>query len=112
NNAGITVRSRQETAEGHDVMLAVNHLGPFLLTNLLLPLLEASAPSRIVTGASDAHRVGRLRPDDLEATRGYGLLGFPRYGETKLMNILFTRELARRLDGTGVTTNALHPGGV
>jgi NAD(P)-dependent dehydrogenase (short-subunit alcohol dehydrogenase family) len=93
-------------------MLAVNHLGPFLLTNLLLPLLEASAPSRVVNVASDAHRVGKLNLDDLEATRGYGLLGFPRYGETKLMNILFTRELARRLEGTGVTVNAVHPGGV
>ncbi|MGK2948439.1 MAG: SDR family NAD(P)-dependent oxidoreductase [Acidimicrobiales bacterium] len=112
NNAGITIRSREVTTEGHDVMLAVNHLGPFLLTNLLLPLLEASAPARIVNLASDAHKVGKLRLDDLEGTRGYGLLGFPRYGETKLMNILFTRELARRLAGTGVTANAVHPGGV
>jgi NAD(P)-dependent dehydrogenase (short-subunit alcohol dehydrogenase family) len=112
NNAGLTIRAREVTAEGHDVMLAVNHLGPFLLTNLLLPLLEASAPARVVNLASDAHKVGRLRLDDLEAARGYGLLGFPRYGETKLMNILFTRELARRLAGTGVTANAVHPGGV
>ncbi len=112
NNAGITLRSREVTAEGHDAMLAVNHLGPFLLTNLLLPLLEASAPARIVNLASEAHKVGRLRLDDLEATRGYGLLGFPRYGETKLMNILFTRQLACRLAGTGVTANAVHPGGV
>src|SRR3954452_20071290 len=60
NNAGITIRSREKTEEGHDVMLAVNHLGPFLLTNLLLPLLEGSAPSRVVTIASDAYRIGRL----------------------------------------------------
>jgi NAD(P)-dependent dehydrogenase (short-subunit alcohol dehydrogenase family) len=93
-------------------MLAVNHLGPFLLTNLLLPLLERSAPSRIVNVASDAHRWGKLRLDDLEATRGYGFLSFPRYGETKLMNVLFTAELARRLEGTGVTVNCLHPGTV
>jgi NAD(P)-dependent dehydrogenase (short-subunit alcohol dehydrogenase family) len=112
NNAGITIRRRTETAEGHDTMLAVNHLGPFLLTSLLRPLLEASAPARIVTVASDAHKIGKLRLDDIEAKRGYGLLGFPRYGETKLMNILFTRELARRLAGTGVTANAVHPGPV
>lgn len=112
NNAGITIRSREETPEGHDVMLAVNHLGPFLLTNLLLPLLQASAPARIVNLASEAHKFGRLRLDDLEGTRGYGIMGMPRYGETKLMNILFTRALARRLEGTGVTVNAVHPGGV
>jgi len=112
NNAGITIRSREETTEGHDVMLAVNHLGPFLLTSLLLPRLEASAAARIVNVASQAHKMGKLRLDDLEATRGYGLLGLPRYGETKLMNILFTRALARRLEGTNVTANSVHPGGV
>lgn len=112
NNAGITVRTRELTTEGIDVMLAVNHLGPFLLTNLLLPVLRAGAPARIVTVASEAHKLGKLRLDDLQATRGYGLLGFPRYGETKLMNILFTRELARRIDGSGVTANCLHPGAV
>ena len=112
NNAGITVRRRERTAEGIDVMLATNHLGPFLLTNLLRPLLERSAPARVVTVASEAHKVGRLRLDDLQAERGYGLLGLPRYGETKLMNILFNRELARRLEGTGVTANAVHPGAV
>ena len=113
NNAGISVRKQEKTAEGHDVMLAVNHLGPFLLTSLLLPLLTESAPSRIVNLASDAHKFGKLHLDDLErARRGYGLLGLPRYGETKLMNILFTRELARRIEGTGVTANAVHPGAV
>jgi NAD(P)-dependent dehydrogenase (short-subunit alcohol dehydrogenase family) len=113
NNAGLTVRTRERTAEGHDQMLAVNHLGPFLLTNLLLPLLQRSAPSRIVVVASDAHKFRKLKLDDLEAEqRGYGFLGLPRYGETKLMNILFTRELARRTEGTGVTVNAVHPGAV
>ncbi|MDQ3293417.1 MAG: short-chain dehydrogenase, partial [Actinomycetota bacterium] len=68
--------------------------------------------ARVVNLASDAHRIGRLRLDDLEATRGYGLLGFPRYAETKLMNILTTREQARRWAGTGVTANCVHPGGV
>jgi NAD(P)-dependent dehydrogenase (short-subunit alcohol dehydrogenase family) len=113
DNAGLSVRRRERTAEGHDQMLAVNHLGPFLLTNLLLPLLERSAPSRIVVVASDAHKFRKLALDDLEAERrGYGFAGLPRYGETKLMNILFTRELARRLEGTGVTVNAVHPGAV
>jgi NAD(P)-dependent dehydrogenase (short-subunit alcohol dehydrogenase family) len=113
NNAGLTVRRRERTAEGHDQMLAVNHLGPFLLTNLLLPMLQASAPSRIVVVASEAHKFRKLKIEDLEGdTRGYGIGGLPRYGETKLMNILFTRELARRIDGTGVTVNAVHPGTV
>ncbi|MCU1487419.1 MAG: short-chain dehydrogenase [Actinomycetia bacterium] len=113
DNAGLTVRSRERTAEGHDQMLAVNHLGPFLLTNLLLPLLHRSAPSRIVVVASEAHKFRKLKVDDLEAERrGYGVLGLPRYGETKLMNILFVRELAKRLEGTGVTVNAVHPGAV
>lgn len=112
NNAAVTIRERSETDEGIDTMLAVNHLGPFLLTNLLLPLLDAAPSARIVTAASDAHKFGRLDLDDLQATRGYGVLGMPRYGETKLMNILFTRELARRLDGTEITANCLHPGAV
>jgi NAD(P)-dependent dehydrogenase (short-subunit alcohol dehydrogenase family) len=112
NNAAVTLRKPERTTEGHDAMLAVNHLGPFLLTNLLLPLLQASAPSRIVNVASAAHRMGRIHFDDIEATRGYGFMTFPRYGETKLMNILFTRALAKRLQGTGVTANCLHPGGV
>jgi NAD(P)-dependent dehydrogenase (short-subunit alcohol dehydrogenase family) len=113
DNAGLSVRRRERTAEGHDQMLAVNHLGPFLLTNLLLPLLQAAAPSRIVVVASEAHKFRKLNIDDLEGdTRGYGIGGLPRYGETKLMNILFTRELARRIEGTGVTVNAVHPGTV
>ena len=113
NNAGVTTRGKREvTPAGLDLMLAANHLGPFLLTNLLLPLLRRSAPARVVTVASDAHRWGRLDLQDLQATRGYGFLGFPRYGETKLMNILFTRALARRLEGSGVTANCVHPGAV
>ena len=113
NNAGITLRgARQVNAAGHDLMWATNHLGPFLLTNLLLPLLHASAPARVVNVASAAHRWGRIDFDDIEATRGYGWMSFPRYGETKLMNVLFTRSLARRLEGTGVTANCLHPGAV
>ncbi len=112
NNAALGLRSRSETDEGVDMMLAVNHLAPFLLTELLLPRLREAPSARIVNVASDAHRIGRLRLDDLQATRGYGLLGFPRYAETKLMNILFTRELARRLVTTNITVNAVHPGTV
>lgn len=113
NNAAITIRKRETTAEGNDMMLAVNHLGPFLLTNLLLPFLTKSAPSRIVNVASEAHKFGKgLDLDDIQATRGYGFMGFPRYGETKLMNIHFTRELARRTEGSLVRANAVHPGAV
>lgn len=112
NNAGVTLRERTTTSEGHEAMWATNHLGPFLLTHLLLPLLQASAPARIVNVASNAHRWGRIRFDDIEATKGYGFMSFPRYGDTKLMNVLFTRELAERLAGTGVTANCLHPGAV
>jgi NAD(P)-dependent dehydrogenase (short-subunit alcohol dehydrogenase family) len=113
NNAGIHTRTVERTAEGHDVMLATNQLGPFLLTELLRSLLTASSPARVVNVASDAHRFAKtVDLDHLDTPASYGFLGFRRYGETKLMNILWTRELARRLDGTGVTANAVHPGGV
>ena len=114
NNAGMALRRtpRHRTADGHDPLLAVNHLGPFLLTSLLLPLLLDSAPSRIVNVASDAHRIGRVDLDRLDHPRTYGIGGFRWYGSTKLMNVLFTRELARRLAGTGVTANVVHPGSV
>ncbi len=112
NNAAVTIRTRTETDEGVDTMLAVNHLGPFLLTDLLLPKLKAAPSARVVNVASDAHKFGTLDLDDLQATRGYGFFGMARYGETKLMNILFTRELARRLEGLGITANCLHPGAV
>src|SRR5207247_2002791 len=88
---------------------AVNHLAAFLLTTSLLDRLEESAPARIVTTSSDAHVGARIPFDDLAGDRGYGR-GFRRYGETKLANILFTVELARRLEGTGVTANCFHPG--
>jgi retinol dehydrogenase-12 len=115
NNAGIQLRHQERTPEGLDLLIATNHLGPFLLTNLLVPLLRKSAPSRVVVVASDAHKFSKqLHMDDLDprARRRYGFLGMRRYGETKLMNILFARELARRLDGSGVTVNAVHPGSV
>ncbi len=113
NNAGVTLRAPERTVEDHDTMLATNQLGPFLLTELLRPLLVASAPARIVNVASHAHRFARtVDLNRFDTPADYGPLGFRRYGETKLMNILWTRELSRRLDGTKVTANSLHPGGV
>ena len=108
NNAGAMYATRQVTAEGIEFTWALNHLAPFLLTGLLLERLKASAPARIVTTASDAHQGCHIPFDDLGADRSYG--AFRRYGESKLANILFTRELARRLEGSGVTANCLHPG--
>jgi NAD(P)-dependent dehydrogenase (short-subunit alcohol dehydrogenase family) len=108
NNAGAMHARRKESPEGHELTLAVNHLAPFLLTTLLLPRLRASAPSRVVTVSSEAHRLGPLDLDDLEARRGYAAMRV--YGRSKLANVLFANELARREDGTGVASNSLHPG--
>jgi NAD(P)-dependent dehydrogenase (short-subunit alcohol dehydrogenase family) len=109
NNAGAMYTRRQLTSEGIELTWAVNHLAPFLLTTLLLDRLRQSTPARIITTASGAHRRAQHIPfDDLAAERSY--LGFGRYGETKLANILFTTELARRLEGSGVTANCFHPG--
>src|SRR5580692_818181 len=110
NNAGAVFVQRELTSDGIERTWALNHLAPFLLTTLLLDRLKASAPSRIITTSSDAHK-GKLIPfDDLNAEQSYRGRGFTRYGETKLANIMFTRELARRLEGTGVTTYTFHPG--
>jgi NAD(P)-dependent dehydrogenase (short-subunit alcohol dehydrogenase family) len=109
NNAGAMYGTRQLSDDGIELTWAVNHLAPFLLTTLLLARLKKSAPARIITTSSDAHHFrGHIRFDDLNAERFYW--GFGRYGETKLANILFTIELARRLQGTGVTANCFHPG--
>jgi NAD(P)-dependent dehydrogenase (short-subunit alcohol dehydrogenase family) len=108
NNAGLTVAGLQLTEDGIETTFAVNHLAPFLLTEALRPLLLRSTPARVVTVASDAHRGSRLDLDRLE--RGDWSIGWSAYCESKLANILFTRELARRLEGTGVVANCLHPG--
>jgi NAD(P)-dependent dehydrogenase (short-subunit alcohol dehydrogenase family) len=112
NNAGLINGRRTETQEGFETTFGVNHLGHFLLTKLLLDRIKASAPARIVNVSSDAHRSVRqgLDFDDLQSAHGYSFIQV--YGRSKLANIYFTRELARRLDGTGVTANAVHPGGV
>jgi NAD(P)-dependent dehydrogenase (short-subunit alcohol dehydrogenase family) len=110
NNAGAIYSTRQLSPDGIELTWAVNHLAPFLLTTLLLDRLKASAPARIVTTSSDAHDGARIPFDDVNAERSWGGFGFPRYGQTKLANILFTGELARRLAGTGVTANCFHPG--
>ncbi len=110
NNAGAMLSERSTTPDGLETTFQVNHLGPFLLTNLLLDKIKASAPARIVNVASTAHRGGSLDFDDLQSENGYN--GMRVYGTSKLCNILFTRELARRLEGTGVTANSLHPGTV
>jgi retinol dehydrogenase 12 len=108
NNAGLMVRERRITPDGFEHVFAVNHLAPFLLTNLVLPKLTASAPARVVTVASDAHSVARLDLDDPNLEHGWE--SWRSYANSKLANILFTSELARRLDGTGVTANCAHPG--
>ncbi len=109
NNAGAFFSEYGETEDGIERQFAINHLGPFLLTHLLLDLLKASAPARIVNVASRAHYRGRINFDDLYFKKNYD--GFIKaYGQSKLANVLFTNELARRLEGTGVTVNSLHPG--
>ena len=108
NNAGAMFTSRHVTPDGLERTFALNHLAPFLLTNLLLDRLRESAPARVVTTASDAHQSGLLDLDDLQSENSFRAMR--TYGTTKLENILFTRELARRLEGSGVTANCLHPG--
>jgi NAD(P)-dependent dehydrogenase (short-subunit alcohol dehydrogenase family) len=109
NNAGAVFTRRQTTVDGLERTFALNHLAPFLLTNLLLDTLKASAPARVVTVSSGAHYGASLDFDNLQHTRGR-YRPFQVYGQSKLDNVLFTDELARRLEGTGVTANALHPG--
>jgi retinol dehydrogenase 14 len=108
NNVGGYWAHRHVTVDGLEHTFAVNHLAPFLLTNVLLPRLTAGSPSRIVTVSSGAQAMGRIDFDDLQSTRRYD--GQRAYNQSKLANVLFTYELARRTKGTGVTANVLHPG--
>jgi NAD(P)-dependent dehydrogenase (short-subunit alcohol dehydrogenase family) len=108
NNVGGYWNTRQVTADGLERTFALNYLAPFLLTNLLLDRLKQSAPARVVTVASNAHITGRIDFDDLQGERSYS--GSRAYSQSKLGNVLFTYELARRLGASAVTANALHPG--
>src|SRR5215208_1694979 len=108
NNAGVFRSKRITTADGIEMTFAVNHLAYFLLTNLLLDMLKASAPSRIVNVSSGDHSNATIDFDDLQGEKGYK--GAKAYSQSKLANVLFTYELARRLEGTGITANCLHPG--
>ncbi|HXN59501.1 MAG TPA: SDR family oxidoreductase, partial [Acidimicrobiales bacterium] len=112
NNAGLVLTERAQTVDGFEATFAINHLGPFLFTNLLLDRIRESAPSRIVNVASTAHSAARkgIPFDDLQSERRYR--GMRVYGQSKLANMLFTIELARRLQGGDVTANSLHPGTV
>ena len=120
NNAGAMFGFRQLTADGLERTFALNHLAYFVMTAQLRERLVATSPARVINTSSDAHRAGTLEMDDLQSQRAYqsgnwerlrfGGAGYRVYGRSKLCNILFTRELARRLDGTGVTANSFHPG--
>lgn len=111
NNAGVFLPRRITTVDGIEYTFAVNHLAPFLLTNLLFEKIKASTPSRIITTSSVAHRGAKLNLDDLQFERGH-YNSLKAYGQSKLANILFTKELSRRSNGSGVTANCFHPGGV
>jgi NAD(P)-dependent dehydrogenase (short-subunit alcohol dehydrogenase family) len=110
NNAGVALSKRSVTVDGIETVFAVNYLAPFLLTNLLLDVLKASAPARVVNVAGDYHRKATINFDDLMSEKDYN--GMQANNQAKLALVLFTYELARRLEGTGVTANCLHPGAV
>lgn len=111
NNAGVVNTTRKETVDGFEETLAVNHFAPYLFTGLLLPALQKAVPARIVNVASDAHAfVKSMGFDDMQAEQSFKT--FREYGRSKLANILFTRSLAKRLEGQGITVNCLHPGAV
>ncbi len=108
NNAGSIFDGRKTSADGYEYTFAFDHLSPFLLTGLLLDLLKKGAPSRIITVSSSAHRSGKIAFDDLMLEQSYS--SFRAYSQAKIANVLFTYELARRLEGKDITSNALHPG--
>src|SRR5262249_41383677 len=108
NNAGVAMLSRKETVDGLEMTFAINYLAPFLLTNLLLDRLKNSAPARIVNVSSESHQSGYIKINDLQAEDDYKTMN--AYGQSKLALVMFTYELARRLQDTGVTANCLHPG--
>ena len=108
NNAGVFLPAQQITEDGYEATFAINHLAYFLLTHLLLDVLQATPSARIINVSSDAHQSARIRFDALEKVDSYN--GYVAYGQSKLANVLFTYSLARKLDGSTVTCNALHPG--
>ena len=110
NNAGVMICPKALTKDGFELQIGTNHMGHFLLTNLLLNLLKNSAPSRIVVVSSIAHIPGYIKKNDLNSEKSYNR--FVAYCQSKLANILFSRSLSRKLEGTGVTVNSLHPGAV
>src|SRR5438309_5819929 len=110
NNAGLFNQRRHVTTNGYENTFATNYLAPFLLTNLQLDMLKANAPSRIINVSSVGHYNGHINFDDINLEKEYG--GWKAYGQSKLALVLFTHELAKKLQGTGVTVNAVHPGTV
>jgi NAD(P)-dependent dehydrogenase (short-subunit alcohol dehydrogenase family) len=112
NNVGGIFATRNLTIDGFEYTFALNHLSYFLLTNLLLDRLKANAPARIINVSSGSHEGASINFDDLQSEQHYNFGGYKAYGQSKLANLLFTYELARRLAGTGVTVNAVHPGTV
>ncbi len=110
NNAGVILPKRHETSDGCELQFGVNHLGHFLLTNLLLDTIKNSAPARIINVSSGAHKAGKIHFEDIHLKKNFNLV--KAYSQSKLANVLFTYELAERLEGSGVTVNALHPGAV
>jgi NAD(P)-dependent dehydrogenase (short-subunit alcohol dehydrogenase family) len=108
NNAGVFPLGRRKMVDGLEMTFAVNYLAPFLLTNLLLDTLKASAPARIINVSSDSHEAGYINMGDLQSENSFSFMKV--YGQSKLALVLFTYELARRLEGTDITANALHPG--
>src|ERR671934_1857571 len=108
NNAGVFLPTRTETENGHETMFQVNYLSPFLLTNLLLEELQKSAQGRIINLSSSVYAIGKFDPDNLQSEKHFSVLG--TYAATKLFVLMFTEELASRLQATSVTANAVHPG--